>query len=763
MIFYKRIYIITAAATLFTIAAIAQDKPIGYWESHLPYNSALGVATDGTSLYTVCNQAFFTYNPAKHDVQPYSKVEGMSDIGMQCVAYDAATATTILVYANGNIDLFKDNTFYNIPDLKLKTVAGTKAVNQVYTENGIAYLSTSLGIILIDLATHNITETYQFISNNQTVPVKGFIGDSVYFYAVAANGLYRALKTNPELQNFQVWQNVDSTDTFSSIASLNNVLYLCGPTKVYTYTGNTLNTVYTSPTTIRHINAGLNELFIGEVYDTYLGKIKIMDTAYHIVDSFKTDAYTYQAVQLLDSSIWVAGAFVGLEERSDSQAHVYIPDGPAGPNSYGLYAYNKDLWIAHGGYTDKFIDQNWGQNLSNLDNGKWKLYEQYGPTAPFDSMHDFVTVLKDETDGTLYAGSFEDGLAIFRADGTSQTLKQNSIFDTSVSAFYAGQRQVIGLALDNLDNLWVTLMFSKDQLYVKTKDSSWYKFYVPNSGNGGQIAIDANNQVWYVCAYGGGAVVYNTNGTISDPTDDAYYHLVQGAGYGNLPSNNVLCIACDKTNNIWIGTDNGIGIVSGCSGPFTQTTPPCDAEIPIVQYDLFAGYLFAGNNVRAIAVDGANRKWVGTDNGVWLLSPDASKIIYRFTSDNSPLPSNNIQAITIDKVTGDVYIGTDQGLIAYHSTAVDGGTTNQNVLTFPNPVPSGYTGTIAIKGLVADADVRITDISGQLVYRTTALGGQAVWNGVDYKGHRPQSGVYLIFISNSDGSQTYTGKMVFMQ
>ena len=101
--------------------------------------------------------------------------------------------------------------------------------------------------------------------------------------------------------------------------------------------------------------------------------------------------------------------------------------------------------------------------------------------------------------------------------------------------------------------------------------------------------------------------------------------------------------------------------------------------------------------------------------------------------------------------------------MSFRSTATEGGTTNSNVTIFPDPVPSGYTGTIAIKGLVANADVRITDISGNLVYRTTALGGQAVWNGVDYKGHRPQSGVYLVFASSSDGSQTWSGKMVFIQ
>src|SRR5690606_26239792 len=125
--------------------------------------------------------------------------------------------------------------------------------------------------------------------------------------------------------------------------------------------------------------------------------------------------------------------------------------------------------------------------------------------------------------------------------------------------------------------------------------------------------------------------------------------------------------------------------------------------------------------------------------GVWLISPDGDKIVYRFTTENSPMPSNDVQKIAVDPITGDVYIGTTLGLVSYRSTATDGGETNESVITFPNPVPSGYNGTIAIRGLSENADVRITDISGQLVYRTTALGGQAVWNGRDYTGTRPQS------------------------
>jgi hypothetical protein len=254
--------------------------------------------------------------------------------------------------------------------------------------------------------------------------------------------------------------------------------------------------------------------------------------------------------------------------------------------------------------------------------------------------------------------------------------------------------------------------------------------------------------------------VYNDNKTPSTTFDDTYTLLLSGKGAGGLADNEVYCLANDKSGSIWIGTKNGISIVSCPSQVIAGT---CEAENRIVQYDDFAGYLFQGEVVKTIAVDGANRKWIGTNNGVWLISADGDKIVNRFTADNSPLPSNIIQKITINPATGDVYIGTEEGLVSYRGTATDGGKENKDVLVFPNPIKSGYNGTIAIKGLVENADVRITDISGQLVYRTKALGGQAVWNGLDYTGRRPQSGVYLVFTTNKDGSQTNVAKMVFME
>lgn len=754
-------------STVIGFVSSAQEKPIGYWTSFLPYNNAMGVVTDGGTLFTLARQGFFTYRPSTGAQEVFSKVEGMSDIGMNCIAYDNINSTAILLYTNGNIDLYKNSTFFNIPDLKIKMVAGDKTVYQAYAANGRGYLSSALGVVVIDVAKQQVAETYQFIESSQVIPVRSFVNtqDSL-FYAVTTTGIYRGNRYSPALQNYQVWRKVVANTSLTGIVKAGDGLFVCSPTSVFAFENDTLRAILNTSDTVLGIDAGNTSLFV-RLYSKATGKTTIQE----MVGNSVANTYWYfglcaQLAQLADGTVWVADPVSGLVKPSATGDPVRAnPAGPSDAVAFDVYAHDRNLYIAHGGYSEKYSALNSLTGVSNFRNNEWKYYKE-GYSDAMMGVRDIVSVVKDEDDGTLYLPSFQDGLTIIKADGSYERLKENSIFDTSKSIYYDHQRQLMGVALDSRKNVWATSLYAPHQLYGRNTKGQWYKFAFP-AISGGRMLIDKNDQVWFVNSNpdqstGDGLTVFDPNGTPEDPSDDSYYHLSTGVGSGNLPDNTVLSLARDKNNNIWIGTANGIGIVNHCSAPFTGSAP-CDADRPIVQYDQFAGYLFDGNAVRAIAVDGANRKWVGTDDGVWLLSPNADKIVYRFTKDNSPMPSNTVMKIAIDDITGDVYIGTDQGLVSYRSTATEGGTTNNNVVSFPNPVPPGYTGTIAISGLVANADVRITDIGGQLVYKTRALGGQAVWSGMDYTGHRPQSGVYMIFVSSTDGTQTYTGKLVFLQ
>jgi len=738
------------------IAVQAQERPIGYWRSHLPYNNAIGVATDGSSVFAISQQSFFSYNVTNGELSSYSKVDGMTEVGMSQIAYDAATNTVVLGYQTTDIDLFKDNSFYNMPDIRIKEFTGTKTINHIYTDRGMAYVSTTLGIVVLNLEKREVKETYVFTKNNQTIGINAFSADDTYFYAGTNRGLYRARRSSPNLQLFSVWTAMDSVQNFISIATVGQKVFAAARDSLFVVNGNNLQYVLNTDSSITHIDAGKDVLNICRTNRSFVMQL---DMNYRLTDSFRFTA-PRQTTELADGTMWVADASEGLNKHTGGNNHEpFIPAGPFSFATFDILPYNKEVWIAHGGYRD-----NWGltynrAGISSFKNEQWTNYRAEN-TGYMYQMYDIIDVSRDAA-GTVYGGSIQEGIAVIKMDGSGYRIKEDSLEakDQEPGTFPATSTET-----DRGGNLWVTQLGARNELAVRTPDGRWYHYGTSPAFTGGfafgaaGLIIDGNNQKWFYGPNGRGVIVYNDNNTPETGSDDTYRQFRKGAGFGNLPSETIYCLVEDRDGSIWVGTNDGIAIIN-CASVGTQSN--CDAELRVVQYDQFPGFLFKEQQVKTIAVDGGNRKWVGTNNGVWLISPDANKILSRFTKENSPLPSNAIQKIAVDPVTGDVYIGTDQGLVSYRGTSTEGGTTNSNVITYPNPVPSGYGGTIAIKGFVTDADVRITDIAGQLIYRGKAQGGQLTWSGLDYTGHRPQTGVYLIFATNKDGSQTHIGKMMF--
>jgi hypothetical protein len=742
-----------------TLQASAQERPIGRWRGHMPYSNAISAATDGVTVFAVSDESFYTYDAANGELSAYSKVEGMADVAMSYVAYDATSGYAILAYKNGNIDLFKDETFFNIPDIKLKSINGLKNIYNIYTENGTAYLSTSFGIVVLNLLKKETKETYSFISNNQTIEVKEFTAMGNYFYALTSNGLFKANRYSPNLQAFTSWQKIVNKTNLTSIVTSTNKVFVSTKDSLFTLVADTLEYSYRSPYIITHLDSTKNGIWINESdLSTYTGRVRLLTVNNTITDTFKTIGRPVKTIDLADNFTWIADSYNGIYRREGgNNLTLFLPEGPSQSGSFDILPYNGDVWVAHGGYNGTWTPIFNNSGVSHFKDNDWTLYNNrtFGPLRD-SAASDFIVLARDPVTQDVYAGAYRSGIVIFKTDGTYEYIADQTRLESTKGD--PGSLRIAGLTFDQDNNLWFNQAGAIHDIGVKTKEGNWYKyasaasaFYVA------YIITDDYNQKWYVMPNGASAVaVYDDKHTPDNPNDDFTTRLSTSTVHGY-----VNCIAKDKQGAIWVGTNDGIGIFN-CS-PEQIAAGSCVIEKPIVQYDQFAGYLFQSEKVQTIAVDGANRKWIGTTNGVWLISPDGDKIINRFTEEDSPLPSNNIQKIAVDPVTGDVYMGTSAGLVSYRGTATEGEAANGTVTTFPNPVPFDYSGTIAIRGVTENADVRITDISGQLVYRTKALGGQAVWNGLDYSGRKPQTGVYLIFVTNKDGTQTHTGKMVFMQ
>jgi ligand-binding sensor domain-containing protein len=760
----KRNYILFLVALIgVTQQLFAQQQAIGSWKSHLPYRSAVGIATDGNIIFVAGSSSFYTYNILDEEIHTYSKSNGMSDLELSQIGYDALNQTAILTYQNGNIDLFKNGEFQNIPDLKLKSGITNKTVYDLKIHEQVAYLSTGAGVIAINIPKKETKSTFTFSKNGEGAITYStcFLNNEIFVASSA--GLYKSKLNNPAIQSNSSWDIIDTSRSYINCITTTNGNVLAA-TADSLFIINTTGPEYllSRPGYLfRKLDVHENSfsIILYSSGSTQVGKVFLCGNDLSITDSLQM-SYPVQVIQTNDQNYWFADIYDGLKSRTKN----IIPNGPFSVGAYDIFANNNNVYIAHGSYTDKWDIVYNRSGVSTYINGQWKNYNTYN-FPPFSQLTDACRIAIDPQDQSLYIASQTDGLFYLKQDETAGQIR-DEVFELFLGD--PSTCRISGVAFDQYQNLWVTQTNANNELMARSKkDGLWYKFPLTNTrprpyfmNGAASVMVDDYNQKWFFSPQGGGVLVYNDNNTLENINDDKYIRLTYGKGSGNLPDNIVQCITNDKKGTIWIGTLNGIGIINCPSAVVNRT---CEAEIRIVKYDEFAGELFSGENVMTIAVDGANRKWIGTSNGVWLISEDASKIIHRFTVDNSPLPSNYIQTIKVDPVTGDVYFGTDKGLVSYRSTAIDGKKDFQNVVVYPNPITSDYGGTIAIKGLANNADVKITDISGQLVFKTKSLGGQAVWDGKDYTGHKPESGVYLIFSSSTTGEEKFVGKMVMIK
>jgi hypothetical protein len=379
-----------------------------------------------------------------------------------------------------------------------------------------------------------------------------------------------------------------------------------------------------------------------------------------------------------------------------------------------------------------------------------------------------IAVVVDPNDPDhAFAGSWDEGLLEFRNRELIAIYNaSNSTLGEDINP-YQGRLYVAGLTYDEKDNLWMTNPWSSAGCIVaRSKQGEWYRFNPGTLLNGNLLVSEIvssrnNNYKWIIRPRGNGLLVYDSGNSLSSTEDDQYKLVGTQMGAGGLPAPDVFAVAEDLDDQIWIGTSRGIAVIYTQEAVFSGEE--FDAQQILIEQDGNVQILLETETVSSIQVDGANRKWIGTQgSGAYLVSADGREQILHFTAENSPLPSNNVTNLALDGETGEVYIATDRGIMGYRGTATEGLSDNECASVFPNPVRETYTGPIAITGLVRDSEVKITDVSGNLVYRTTSEGGQAIWYGNDMSGRRASTGVYLVFASDVSGSYKCNTKLLLV-
>ena len=697
----------------------------------------------------------------------------MSDIGVSKIAYNEINKNVIVAYKNGNIDIIKENKeIVNLPFIKNSGTVGDKNINHIYFENEIAYLSTGIGIIVLNTTKLEIVDTYNFIPPGTNSHTNAVVIDDTNIYAASNQGVFYADKNNVNLSDFNNWNQIPELGSFdyNSLVIFNNQLFVGfdspnwnSDTVFYNDSGiwkKLSISIYSQ--NLHGLKVDKNHLMV-----VSLNRVSLFDVSLNEVNEF----YTFKGQFLIDpidaliddnNYIWMADRSKGLIKARDNwNVEQILPNSPTGNGAFALDFFDNQIWAISGGYNPNTYEPNYIRNhLVNyaIDN-TWKNVPANILNSQGDPAGDAVAVaINKNNKDQVFVGMWSDGLFEFNQGEVKK------IYTDSNSPLSATTNKIGAVEFDNNGNLWVANSYTNNMLLVKTPDDSWYDCssslmgFTKTENPYLDLVIDDNNYKWLALNRSNSIVVLDDNGTLDNTSDDQSVLLTPSNN--GIPGARLHSMLIDLDGQLWIGTDEGIAVFYNPSEVFNQSI---SAERIFLQQDGQTQILLETEIITSMVVDGANRKWIGTQNsGVFLMSEDGTEEIEHFTTSNSPLFSNNILDLTINNKTGEVFIGTPKGLISYKGTATEADDDFNNVFVYPNPVRENFTGTIAIRGLVKDTDVRITDVSGNIVYQTTSLGGQAIWDGNDMHGNRVQTGVYLIFNGSQDGQKKHAAKILFI-
>lgn len=716
-------------STVISLSGLGQNKlnGIGQWREHYNNQSVIQLSLTNESsgekkLMGATSQQVFSIS-GKNEVTLYGKSSGLHDIAIACSTWDPAQSQFIVAYTNSNIDIIKGDQVFSISDLFRSTLYPSKKINHIYLLDEWALLSTDFGIVVLDLIKHEIKDTWFPNNNRQVTKTFQVVRNQQVLYVATEKGIWTCPLKNNWITVNQWENNIDyNNSAIQQLSQYNNVVY-----------GISTNNIFQLPIQLPLFSLSkgkINKIQINKegIYFVFSnenkGGLTKMNTD-KVMSQLLDSQYLSKPVDFLfeQNNIWIADQNNGLLLKNTSVQKIPL-GGPNGNINGKMYSNQKNVIAPLGE----------GENgFSIYNEGGWKTFKTFNNK----SLPICYSSAVDPTDESVWFTSSE---------GILKYNPQQGNIEWASPAAFKGTYSNIQFSKDG--SLWTLL---ENQGILIKQNNNWKLITPPNNISLAGIKdmfINQQGQAWMIAPQYQGILVYNPN------TTGEKWRILTVLN-NNLPSSTVTSMMDDKNGTMWVGTNNGIGLFD-CS-----EINICKAYLPQIKNNNgFAGLFFQRETVNCIFTDGANRKWVGTNNGTWLLSSDGSEIIERFTKDNSPLSNDTIRQIVIDPKTGEVFFNTSQQLVSYRSTATESALTMHQITIFPNPIAPNYNGPIAMRGLVDNTIVKITSLNGVLIYQTKSLGGQAIWNGKTYDGNKVATGVYLVFARDEVGNEKAVGKIL---
>ena len=746
----------------------------GQWRRHISPIKAIAVDHSQESIYTALSKGLLTYDLESGEQTLRTSANYLSDNTLTDIYFHSASKRLYIGYDNGNLDILENEAILNMNAIQISQISGSKKINKIKGYNNEIYLATGFGIVVINDSKLEVKDTYFPTSGNQEIIDLAFVNNNIY--ALTNNGVYIGELANNFLADPSQWAQLSwipdysSLGNYKSISGFNNTIFLAYNDDLYN--GDTLFslnltseslTPFLIDVELNSTNAQGDKLLIstdGGLF-SYNSDLNLEQLIYQYVHG--TFPNCMDAVNV-NGYYFIADRSSGLVRAPDAFNSTQILfEGPDNNFSYRIDWAKGRLAVA-GGPGDRA-----GYSFYNED---WKSTNMFSQTMLQSSaIPGFLSVAVNPKNVEQIAfGSFSEMPLALTNDGQSISDTfgiYNSLLEIRYDAASSGLiwSDITDMEYDSRGNLWVANSGCQRPLKVLDSEGVWHDFELGTTSRNKftkRIAVDQNGIKW-LAIKDAGLYAFDDNQTINDPSDDRYRLLNSGEFTGNLPSANIEALAVDLDNNIWIGTEEGMRVLYNSADVFDAGLGEYNFQRLLIEYGENVEIVLGTTHITDIEIDGGNRKWFGTAGaGVFIFSEDGLTLIENFTKENSPLLSNNILDMSIDDNTGEVYIVTDEGLISYRGDATNGDISYSNVKVFPNPVHPTYFGPVTIQGIASNSEVKITDVAGNLVYRTASNGGTATWDVTTTSGDRASTGVYLIWTSvdNENIKGREVGKVV---
>ena len=741
------------------------------WTGYFSYVSIKSISQGNDKIYAAAENAIFTYNLSTEEISSISTINGLSGNPISTAYYSENNGLYIIGYENGLIEIVidgEDNVLKVVDILDKTTIPpNMKTINHFNEYNGRLYISTGFGISVYNLESLEFGDTYFIgdLGSQINITQTTVQGDLIYASS-SENGIKSALVADENIIDYQQWATVIGGG-YKGIQSLGVELYAV----------NNSNTILKFDLDVGFLQI---DTFLSPVIDfrAFSGVLTI--TTNSSIHSFSEDYvlinevtslfeydYLLQAGYAFNNSFYLGTTDLGMliVPFNVNRALQVLPEGPLYNQPFTIEASPGKLWVAFGDVDLTFNPYPLTRKgISNYRNESWTniKYDSLRDLLGVEDVNDLVFVKSNPNNpNETYMSSYQKGL--LKIKNQDPTILYN---ETNSPLEIPGGNEALGIRLygsdfDKQDNFWFVQSRIDKGLIKLTPEGQFQTIDISNIINAedelalGKLVVSREGYVFFG-AVSSGLVGYN-------PTTNEFNKIGEELGNGNLPSTDIKALAFDNQNRLWIGTRKGLRVLYSARN-FFESGADIDSQPIIILDDGVPQELLFLQSITDIEVDGSNNKWVSTaTSGVFYLSSNGQETLLRFTSANSPLPSDTVLDISIDDADGTVYFATKDGLVAYDGTSTAPGEDLESVYAYPNPVRPNYFGNVTIDGLTAKANVKITDITGNLVFETTSQGGSVEWDTTAFGKYKVASGVYLVLITSDDNLLTKVAKIMIIR